>query len=95
MSPAAARINFASSREAQALLHALAFSTPIKGIATVIEDLISLNEIVVEFKFPKVIESVSLIPENENFKIETRGLQNFVTIPEFIIFHCILVFHYD
>ena len=93
--PSAARINLLHQEKHKRYCMHLLFSTPIKrGIATVIEDLISLNEIVVEFKFPKVIESVSLIPENENLKIETRGLQNFVTIPEFNT-HCILVFHYD
>ena len=92
--PSAARINLLhQKREKRFVLHLL-YSTPIRrGIASVIEDFVPLNDIRVSFTLPKEINSVTLIPDQKELPIVKKQLTQFVTIPKFIN-HCALVFHY-
>lgn len=92
--PSAARINLLHQESEKRFVLHLLYSTPIRrGITSVIEDSVPLNNSTVTFQLPKAIKSVSLIPDKrdlEIFKIDSRYT---VTIPEFKT-HCVLLFHY-
>lgn len=92
--PSTARINLLHQKyNNRYVLHFLNSSPIRRGIASVIEDSITLNNINVAFRMPKEISSVHLIPDEQDLKITKQGEYNFVKIPE-IKMHCALLFHY-
>jgi hypothetical protein len=92
--PSAARINLLhQANEKRYVLHVL-YSTPIRrGITSVIEDSVPLENITIAFQFPKEIKSVSLIPDKQELDILQNDSMYVVTIPRFKT-HCALSFHY-
>ena len=92
--PSAARINLLHQENEQRFVLHILYSTPIRrGIASVIEDFVSLSNIKVSFNFPKEIHAVTLIPDQQNLAISKNQSKQLVTIPKFEM-HCALVFHY-
>lgn len=92
--PSAARINLLHQVNKKRFVLHLLYSTPIRrGITSVIEDSVPLENITIAFQFPKEIQSVSLIPDKQELNIQHNDSKYFVTIPQFKT-HCALSFHY-
>ena len=92
--PSAGRVNLLHQADRGRYIYHLLYSPPMtRGVATVIEDNITLNEVIVSFKFPNNIKSVFLIPDKQELPIHNNDSVSYVTIPKFKT-HCALVFHY-
>ena len=92
--PSSARVNLLhQEKERRFVLH-LFYSTPVqRGVASVIEDFVTLSGVEVSFNLPKIIKNVILIPDSKSLNIERSDSEYRVTIPT-LKMHCALVFHY-
>ena len=93
--PSSARINLLHQPKLSRYVLHLLYATPIsRGVASVIEDTLTLRDIDVAFGFPEKIQSVHLIPDKLNLEIIELKANSKVTIPEFKT-HAALVFNYN
>ena len=92
--PSSARVNLLHQEAEKRFVLHLFYSTPIqRGVASVIEDFVTLDSVEVGFNLPKVINNVTLMPDCKSLDIQRSNSEYFVTIPR-IDMHCALVFHY-
>ena len=93
--PSTGRISLLHQERQQRYVLHLLFSTPIqRGDTSVIEDLVALHDVKVDFCFNQEIKRVRLIPDDKELEAADLEGNLSVTIPRFEC-HCALVFDYS
>ena len=93
--PSSGRVSLLDQENEQRYVLHLLYSSPIqRGDTCVIEDLVPLHSVKVDFSFKHKINQILLIPDNKKLEICDLDGNQSVTIPQFEC-HCALVFDYS